>query len=117
MTDLSRTIEIGAKTPEQIASEIVNGLHFSSNRVVNGRLVGEQCFAFEAIVAAIRAERTHLPPEGFVVVPREPTWAMQISGRDAILSEDDDLDLSTDDARAVYRAMIAASQGPNSASD
>jgi len=42
-------------------------------------------------------------------VPTEPTWEMQIAGRDAILSEDDTLDISTDDARAAYIAMLAAS--------
>lgn len=43
------------------------------------------------------------------LVPVEPDWAMQIAGRDAILSEDDTIDLSTDNARAAYRAMLAAS--------
>lgn len=44
-------------TPEQIAADVVNCLSFSSNRMVNGRLVGEQHFAYEAIVKAIREER------------------------------------------------------------
>lgn len=44
-------------TPQQIAAEIVNGLSFSSNRMVGGRLVGEQHFAYEAIAKAIQDER------------------------------------------------------------
>lgn len=47
--------------------------------------------------------------DAHVDVPREPTWPMQIAGRDAILEEDDKLDLSTDDARAAYLAMLSAS--------
>lgn len=47
--------------------------------------------------------------DNWKLVPSEPDWAMQIAGRDAILSEDDTLDLSTDDARAAYKAMYAAS--------
>lgn len=43
------------------------------------------------------------------VVPKEASWEMQIEGRDAILDEDDSIDLSTDDARAAYDAMLAAS--------
>ncbi|GLK77990.1 hypothetical protein GCM10008171_32440 [Methylopila jiangsuensis] len=42
---------------------------------------------------------------GLALIPVEPTWAMQIAGRDAILAEDPDLDLSTDDARACFKAM------------
>lgn len=46
---------------------------------------------------------------GHVVVPREPTWEMQIAGRDAIeFDGDDDASLSTDDASDCYRAMIQA---------
>lgn len=48
----------------------------------------------------------------FKRVPVEATWAMQIAGRNAILSEDDSLDLSTDDARAAYRAMLASAPEP-----
>lgn len=44
-------------TPQQVATEIVNGLSFSSNRMVGGRLVGEQHFAHEAIAKAIQDER------------------------------------------------------------
>lgn len=36
----------------------------------------------------------------------EPSLWAQIAGRDAMLSEDPDLDLSTDDARACWAAMI-----------
>lgn len=49
------------------------------------------------------------PEKTWKLVPAEPTWEMQIAGRDAILSEDDTLDISTDDARAAYIAMLAAS--------
>lgn len=45
------------QTPEEIASSIVEKLNFSSNRMLNGRLVGEQCFAANAIADAIRNER------------------------------------------------------------
>jgi hypothetical protein len=48
------------KTPEQIAREIVDRLSFSSNRMVEGRLVGEQYFAALAIAEAITAERKRL---------------------------------------------------------
>lgn len=50
-------------------------------------------------------------PEGWKLVPVEPTFEMQIAGRDAIIdaSDDDNLDLSTDDSDACYRAMLAAS--------
>jgi hypothetical protein len=44
-------------SPDAIAADIVNGLCFSSNRMRNGRLVGEQHFAYEAIQAALAAER------------------------------------------------------------
>lgn len=37
---------------------------------------------------------------------REPTWSAQIAGRDVMLAEDPGLDLSTDDARACWVAMI-----------
>lgn len=48
-----------------------------------------------------------------VVVTREPTWEMQIAGRDAIeFDEDDDVSLSTDDASDCYRAMISAAPLP-----
>jgi hypothetical protein len=48
------------KTPEQIALEIVNDLSFSSNRMVNGRLIGEQYFAAEAIAQAIKVDRAQM---------------------------------------------------------
>lgn len=62
-------------------------------------------FDHDAAKAALSAA---LAVDGLCLVPKEPTWAMQIAGRDAILAEDDDLDLSTDDARAAYKAMLAA---------
>jgi len=55
-----------------------------------------------------RVALSALAKAGMVVVPKEPTWEMQVVGRDAILAEDDELDLSTDDARAAYRAMLSA---------
>lgn len=64
--------------------------------------------------AAITAYLQALSPgsagetEGWVLVPKEPTWAMQIAGRDVMLAEDGELDLSTDDAWACYRAMLSA---------
>lgn len=45
------------KKPMEIALEVVAGLSFSSNRMVNGRLVGEQHFAAQAIASAIEQER------------------------------------------------------------
>jgi hypothetical protein len=45
------------KSPEDVAAEVVNGLSFSSNRMVNGRLIGEHYFAAQAVADAIRAER------------------------------------------------------------
>ena len=54
--------------------------------------------------AALRA----ITDAGYAVVPVEPSWGMKIAGRDAILAEDGSLDLSSDDAFACYRAMLAA---------
>lgn len=70
----------------------------------------------DKLAASLHHEIARLPapvgvPEGWKLVPREPSWEMQIAGRDAILAEDSDLDLSTDDARECYRAMIAAAEG------
>ena len=48
------------KTPEQIANEVVNQLSFSSNRMVNGRMIGEQYFAAQYVADAIRAERAEI---------------------------------------------------------
>lgn len=48
------------KTPDQIAAEVVNDLSFSSNRMVNGRLIGEQYFAAQAIADAVRNERAEI---------------------------------------------------------
>jgi len=45
------------KPVEETATEIVNGLSFSSNRMVKGRMIGEQHFAYDAIVAALKDER------------------------------------------------------------
>lgn len=43
--------------PEEIASDVVSGLSFSSNRMLDGRLVGEQYFAHDAIRRAILVDR------------------------------------------------------------
>lgn len=48
------------KRPDQIAAEIVNDLSFSSNRMVNGRLIGEQYFAADAIMRAIKLDRLEM---------------------------------------------------------
>lgn len=48
------------KTPDQIAADVVEGLSFSSNRMVNGRLIGEQYFAAQAVADAVRAERAEI---------------------------------------------------------
>jgi hypothetical protein len=48
------------KPAEEIAAEIVNGLSFSSNRMLNGRLVGEQYFAADAITRAIKLDRLYM---------------------------------------------------------
>lgn len=68
----------------------------------------ENIFGADLTSLAKAAITAALAVDGLCLVPKEPTWAMQIAGRDAILAEDDDLDLSTDDARAAYKAMIAA---------
>ena len=53
-------------------------------------------------------------PEGWVAVPLEPTWEMQIVGRDSIINDDDPVDgvmsdyISIDNATDCYRAMLAA---------
>lgn len=48
------------KSPDDVAEEIVSGLSFSSNRMLNGRLVGEQYFAAEAIAGAIKFDRMRM---------------------------------------------------------
>lgn len=48
------------KTPEQIALEVTERLSFSSNRMLHGRLVGEQYFAAQAIADALRQERSEI---------------------------------------------------------
>lgn len=48
------------KTPDQIALEVVDQLSFSSNRMLNGRLVGEQYFATMAVADAITTERAEI---------------------------------------------------------
>ena len=46
-----------------------------------------------------------------VILPAEAAWEMLIRGRDAMIDriEDDDIDLSTDDASACFAAMRDAS--------
>lgn len=68
----------------------------------------ENIFGADLTSLAKAALSAALAVDGLCLVPKEPTWEMQIAGRDAILAEDADLDLSTDDARASYEAMIAA---------
>lgn len=48
------------ETPETVAARVIDGLSFSSNRMVNGRLIGEQHFAAQAIADAIRCERLEI---------------------------------------------------------
>lgn len=48
------------KSPEQVALEVVDQLSFSSNRMVGGRLVGEQYFAAQAIAGAVSKERAEI---------------------------------------------------------
>jgi hypothetical protein len=45
------------KMPAEIAANIVDGLSFSSNRFVDGRMIGEQHFALRDITAALETER------------------------------------------------------------
>lgn len=107
-----RALEAGAKTPEQIASEIVEGLSFSSNRMLNGGLVGEQYFAAHAIAIAIQAERNRLQPDGYVLVPVEPTPAVVR----AYIAADRRRKRYAATAKRDYRAMLsAATTGENDA--
>lgn len=48
------------KPADHIAAEIVNDLSFSSNRMINGRLIGEQHFAADAIRRAIEVDRLQM---------------------------------------------------------
>ncbi|SFM24530.1 hypothetical protein SAMN03159423_0207 [Bradyrhizobium sp. NFR13] len=48
------------KPADHIAAEVVEGLSFSSNRMHNGRLIGEQHFAFDAVKRAIELDRLHM---------------------------------------------------------
>ncbi len=103
MTLSSRAIE---ETPEQIACRIVDKLSFSSNRMLNGRLVGEQYFAAIAIAEAIRAERERLQPPGFVLMPEQPTPAI-VRG---YISADRRRKRYASTAKRDYRAMLSAHQ-------
>lgn len=107
----TRALEAGAKTPEQIASEIIEGLSFSSNRMLNGRFFGEQHFAAQAIATAIRAERKRLRPDGYVLVPVEPTPAVVR----AYIAADRRRKRRAATAKRDYRAMLSAAQEPNDA--
>lgn len=98
-------------TPEQIALDIVGVLSFSSNRLLNGRLVGEQYFAAQAIADAIRAERERPLAEGYVLVPVEPTPEII----KAYISADRRRKRYAATAKRDYRAMIAASQESSNA--
>jgi hypothetical protein len=48
------------------------------------------------------------PVAGWALVPKEPTWEMEVAGRDVLCDTLDD-DAATYHARDVYRAMLAAS--------
>ena len=48
------------KSPEQIAADLVSKFSWSSNRILNGRLVGEQYFVAQAVADAVRAERREI---------------------------------------------------------
>lgn len=56
---------------------------------------------------------------GRVILPDEAGWEMLIRGRDAMIEriEDDDIDISTDDANACYNAMLAASPNAGKVSE
>lgn len=89
--------------------EIVEKTNEVSDRL---DMSAEQAHAYSALSAtALRLSAGGGIPVGWKLVPVEPTFEMQIAGRDAIIdaSDDDNLDLSIDDADACYRAMLAAS--------
>lgn len=44
-------------------------------------------------------------PEGFVLVPKEPTWGMIDAGENACYGDDEEI------CKIVYKAMIEAAQG------
>ncbi len=111
MTHPDRAIEAGARAAVDIAAEIVNGLSFSTNRMVNGRLVGEQHFAAQAIANAIREERARLRPEGYVLMPIEPTPSII----KAYIAADPRRKRYAATAKRDYRAMLAAAQEQNDA--
>jgi hypothetical protein len=96
--------QVTDEAPEQIASRIVEGLSFSSNRMVNGRLVGEQYFAALAIAEAIRLERERLAPAGYVLMPKEPTHKIVA----AYIAADRRRKRYAATAKRDYRAMISA---------
>ena len=51
-------------------------------------------------------------PAGWMIVPIEPTWEMQVAARDAVPFDDPDYGLSSSDVRAAYSAMLAAAPEP-----
>lgn len=59
-------------TPDDIrkAREIVDRFSFSSNVIVNGRMVGMQVVVADAIAQALASEREAALPEGCVPVPQ-----------------------------------------------
>jgi poly-gamma-glutamate capsule biosynthesis protein CapA/YwtB (metallophosphatase superfamily) len=71
----------------------------------------------DVAAAVITAYEAHLKAEGFVVVPEEPTEAMLKDGSMQIAMNAQRVMFAERKAWYVYRAMIAATQEPNDASD
>lgn len=71
----------------------------------------------EAFAAAIRAESAApgVVPEGWQLVPKKPTPAMNWKGKNQVWFEGADgesFNLNTDEAAEVYIAMLAAAPNP-----
>lgn len=64
--------------------------------------------ALSAPDEAAPASGVEAVPEGWKAVPTEPPWETLIAGRDALMDTDDEIDLSTDQIRECYRAMLAS---------
>lgn len=58
---------------------------------------------YETTLALITAARR---PDGWVMVPREPTHGMVVIG--AVAGNTDDLSPTDDEIRTIYRAMLSA---------
>lgn len=105
MTPTPQAIENAARTPEDIAIDIVSRFSWSSNVMWQGRLVGVQYVVAQAIADAIRAERAVRADT--VLVPREPTPAII----KAYIAADRRRKRYAATAKRDYRAMIAAAEG------